>query len=179
MGRKKKQPRPYVMRGPARPTKRRPTVLDKPDPRVPEVQPKKLTPAQLRRLPKDVPSDPRTRAVDRILERWAVTHGDGEYLPLMARTEPLYLSSHDRPTPLDDTEARIVDGAIKGAPDWARRIVRLHYRGRLKPDELQAELAIKRREYVYDLLHDAQIFFLGMFRAMGLSVTSRTDVGIS
>jgi DNA-directed RNA polymerase specialized sigma24 family protein len=176
MSRKKKQPRPYIMRGGPRP-KRRSTVLDKPDTRVKEQQVRRLTPAQIQTVPTQGRIDPRVRGVDRILERWAVTHGDGEHLPLMARSEPLYLSSQDRPTALDEAEARIVETAVKSAPDWARRVVRLHYRKRLKREEIQEELAIKRLEYVNELLHEARLFFLGMLRGMGLPVNSRTDVG--
>lgn len=177
MTRKKKQSTPYIMRGMARPTKRRPTVLDKPDERMPPNPVPKLTPRQIGTMPLKGRLDPRVRGVDRVLERWAVTHGDGESLPLMARAEPLYLSSQDRPNPLDEAEARIVEAAVKSAPDWARRIVRLHYRKRLKHEDIQSELAINRPEYVSHLLHEARLFFLGMLRGMGLSVSSRTDVG--
>lgn len=177
MPRKPKQSRPYVMRGPARPTKARATVLDKPDTRMPPNPVPKLTADQLKRLQGDDKTDPRLRGVNRWLMRWAVTHGDGEYLPLMARSEPLFASSHDRLPPLDDEESKVVDAVYKSAPDWARKFVKLWYRKGLTAPEMQAELAIKRRQAIYDERSKVLFFFLGRLTGEGLSVNSRADVG--
>lgn len=177
MSRKRKEPRPYIMRGSPRPTVARPTVMDPPDKRLPDNPIPRMTPAQLRGVESEYTTDPRLRAVERFFMRWAVTRGDGEHAPALARSAPLHLSSHDRPAPLDDAESRIVDLTVRTAPSWAKEFVKLWYRRALSIEEMQENLAIKRRAGVYEERRIVLAYFLGRLIGAGLSVTSRRDVG--
>lgn len=176
MTRKKKQSRPYVMRGPTRPSARRPTVLDKADPRVPDQPVPKLSPARLRGIESDFQIDPRFRPVERCLMRWARGGADTPDGPGRATSVPLFSSQSDLASPLDDGEFRLVDAVIRSAPAWARQFVKLWYRRGAGVEEIQEELAIKRRQQVYEERAKVLSYFLGRLVGAGFEITSRRDV---
>lgn len=165
------------MGGVPRPSAARQTVLDPPDPRMPPNPVPKLSAKRLGELQVEGITDPRLRAVSRCFMRWAVTHGDGETLPLMAKSEPLYLSSHDRPPPLEGADSVIVDAVYKSAPGWARHFVKLWFREQLNGPQVQARLSIKRLRAVYEERDLVLAYFLGRLVEAGVSLDARGRVG--
>jgi hypothetical protein len=162
--------RPYVMRGPARPTARRPTIADPPDRRLQATPVHQIRPDELRIAVSRTRGDPRLRAVDRLFERWAVTKGDGAHFPLLARSEALYRSSSSRPPPLEDAESRVVDAVFRSAPSWARHFIKLWYRAQATAEEIQSVLAIKRRSSVYEERERVLFYFLGGIIQAGMQL---------
>lgn len=158
------------MQGEARPTRRRPTIADPPDRRVemPEVR---LKPEQLRAVARQGSTDPRLRPVDICFERWAVTHGDGVVLPLLAESS-LGIRTSSNVLPLPDRDSLVVDRAVKSAPGWAQSFVRLWYRSDATAQEIADLLNIKRRQAVYEERQLVLAYYLGRFTQMGLSLPS-------
>ena len=157
--------RPYVMRGRPHPTAARPTSVDRPDPRVPEVPVRKLTAEELHVLTRPGATDPRLRAVDRYLERWAVTRGKN--LPGAAQVR--LLSGSSSPCePLHDREWLLVDSAVMSAPPWASRFVALWYRTESTAAQIAEILAIRRRQAVYEERSLVLAYFRGRLEQMGL-----------
>lgn len=165
------------MRGAARPSVARPTVLDPPDGRMSPNPVPKISAERLRSMPIEYVTDPRLRSVDRFFWRWAITHGASSAGPTLARSSPIFASAHSMPTPLDDAESRIVDTAVKSAPDWARKFVKAWYRAQLTVAQIQEELSIKRRQSVYEERELVLAYFLGRLVESGLSATSHAHVG--
>lgn len=162
--------KPFLMRGEPRPSRRRPIVADEADPRVPEVRLKReqlLKPEQLRALTRQGTTDPRLRPVDRCFERWAVTHGDGPALPLLAESS-LGVRTTLRIPPLADRDSLVVDRAVKSAPGWAATFVRLWYRSDATVAEIAEFLHIRRRQSVYDERTLVLSYYLGRLTQMGL-----------
>lgn len=149
------------MRGSPIVTAERPTVLDRPDHRVPEVRIPKLAAERVRMVTnREVATDPRLRAIDRCFERWARTPGDSGG-PELAQAILSGASDTSGPPPLDDLESKIVDAAVRESPRWARTFVHLWYRTDSSPTEIAKMLCIKHRQYVY---HERQIvlgYYLG------------------
>ncbi len=159
-----RQTKPYVMRGPARPTTARLTSVDPRDNRVPEVRVRQLTPEELCVITRPGATDPRLRAVDRYLERWAVTRGKA--LPGAAQVR--LLSGSSRPCePLHDREWLLVDGAVLSAPPWAARFVALWYRTDSSAAQIAEILAIRRRQAVYEERSLVLAYFRGRLEQMG------------
>lgn len=175
MGRK--TPRPFLMRGEPRATRRKPTTAEAPDQRVPPVRLKReqlLKPEQLRALTRQGTTDPRLRPVDRCFERWAVTHGDGPMLPLLAES-----ALSGRTTipvlPLPDRDSLVVDRAVKNAPDWAQSFVKLWYRTDATVTEIAELLHIRRRQAVYEERQLVLSYYLGRLTQMGLKLPTLAD----
>src|SRR5579859_5590753 len=96
--------RPYVMRERAY-VPERPTVDDPPDRRIERPFPRRLSLAQIRAITRPGATDPRLRPADWWLQRWAVTHGSGEVLPLAATVSLVPRSPPARVSVLDDAES--------------------------------------------------------------------------
>ncbi len=138
-----KEPKPFLMRGQPRVTRRRPTLADPPDRRVPEVPPHPLSPSQLRMLARDTALDPRFRAVDRYLWRWALGHGTG--LP----PENPDILREARPTPLPAEDIIRVDQLLDESPTWVRDFVVWWFRSDATVEEIAERLGCRARA-VYD-----------------------------
>lgn len=177
MSRKRKQPRPYIMRGAARPSAARPTVLDPPDRRMAaNPEPNKLSVEQLARLASASITDPRLRAIDRCFQRWAITHGDREAVPGWAMLDLGVRTSSDKPLPLDDAESLIIDAAIRTAPAWAEKFIRLWYAAELSAQDMQIALKIGTRDAVYGERKIVLAYFLGRLVEAGIEFpTSRVS----
>ena len=159
-----RQTKPYVMRGAARLTTARLTSVDSPDKRVPEVRVRQLTAEELRVITRPGATDPRLRAVDRYLERWAVTRGKA--LPGAAQVR--LLSGSSSPCePLHDREWLLVDRAVLSAPPWAARFVALWYRTDSSAAQIAEILAIRRRQAVYEERSLVLAYFRGRLEQMG------------
>lgn len=163
---RKRKSRPYLMGGSPRVTEPRATVLDAPDNRIPELHTRKLTPAELQKIPiRAVP--PFLRVVDNCFERWANT-------PLSDYAPPGYahviLAKRSIPAraPLDDAESKIVDAAIRASPIWAYGFVYMCYRQGLTLPEIAKTLQMKRQEYVYTHRDLVLSYYLGRLHVIGL-----------
>lgn len=145
---RKRKSHPYLMRGAPKVTEARATVLDPPDPRVPELTPRKLSPKELALIGRETRTDPRLRAIDRCFERWAATPTTQSVGPRLAC---IIIIGHDGTAapPLDDAESKIVDAVVRVSPRWASEFVRLWYRTELPVTEIARTLKIKHRQYVY------------------------------
>lgn len=165
-----KSPRPYVMPGVRWPgIAPRPTVEDPPDYRITRVLPRKLTPKELRAILRPGATDPKFRAADRWLERWAVTHGSGRMLPLIATLKlraPL-----PTVTPLDDHESLLIDSAVRESPVWASTFVIFWYRSDYSVAQIAEMLKIKRRRAVYEERDVVLSYYLGRLAQAGLQVS--------
>jgi hypothetical protein len=150
---------PYVMRGAPAPTAQRATVLDKPDHRVPSLHVRALTIEEIHIITREAATDPRLRAIDRCFERWAATPGETGS-PGLAHVVVFRRDDGGAP-PLDDLESKIVDTAVRTSPGWARTFVQLWYRSDCSVTEIATQLAIKRREYVYDERKVVLSYYLG------------------
>ena len=169
-------PRPYLMPGvrwPGGPS--RPTVEDPPDYRITQVRPRPLTQAEVRVITRAGAADPRFRAADRWLERWAYTHGSGKMLPLMSTLKAR--SSTQTVAPLDDYESLLIDGAVRASPAWASRFAILWYRSEFSVRQIAQELKIKRRGAVYEERNTVLAYYFGCFTAIGLQITFWTEHG--
>lgn len=163
--------RSYVMRGRPEPSKERPTVLDKPDPRVPAVHPRRLTPAEVRVVCRQTILDPRFRSTDRCFQRWTVTPCSGPFIPQIASVRWACVSGQsDRPTALADVESRLVDQAVASADHWAKQFVVMWYRSGYTVQEIAAALRIRQRQAVYDERPIVLSYFRGVLTRMGLSL---------
>ena len=109
-------------------------------------------------------TDPRLRAVDRYLERWAVTRG--KKLPGAAQVR-LVSGSSSACEPLHDREWLLVDGAVMSAPAWASRFVALWYRTEASAAQIAEILAIRRRQAVYEERSLVLAYFRGRLEQMG------------
>jgi hypothetical protein len=116
----------------------RPTIADAPDPRVQPIRVAPLTPAQLRLLARDTALDPRFRAVDRYLWRWAVSHGSG--LPCFDD-----IVHEAKPPPLPDDEAVLLDELIRNSPSWMRNFVVMWFRSDCSIHQIAERLQIRLR----------------------------------
>ena len=161
MSRKRKW-RSYVMRGRPVVTEPRPTVVDAPDKRIVETPVPKLPIGAINKLlEREVKTDPRLRAVDRCFERWAATPMGDIGSPRMTHVILVNRAGDGGPVPLDDVESKIVDTAVRTSPGWARRFVQLWYRSDMSVTDIARELAIKRREYVYQERHIVLSYYYG------------------
>lgn len=163
-----RKPRPYVMRGAPIPTEERPTVLDAADPRIPTVYPPRLTPAQLRVVERPGVTDPRLRAADRLLERWAAAPTSHMIWPGLAQLH--FLPRATSVPPLADRESKLIDGAVRTSPAWAGMFVILWYRSGCTAQEIGEALKIRRRQAVYEERHLVLAYFLGRFAEAGIPV---------
>ena len=168
----RRKPKPYVMRGAPRPTAERTTSVDPPDKRVPEIPVRKLTPEELRVITRPGATDPRLRAVDRYLERWAVTRGKN--LPGAAQVR-LLSGSSSACEPLHDREWLLVDGAVMNSPPWASRFVALWYRTEASAAQIAEILAIRRRQAVYEERSLVLAYFRGRLEQMGFHLPTFGD----
>lgn len=171
-----RNPRPYIMPGVRWPgIAERPTSDDLPDYRIKQVQPRPLSPAETRAIVRPGAADPRFRAADRWLERWAYTHGSGRMLPLMSTLKAP--RSTQAVSPLEDRESLIIDGAVRASPPWASRFAVLWYRSECSVRQIAMELAIKRVRAVYEERNTVLAYFQGCFATAGLQVTFWTEHG--
>ncbi len=159
-----RKPHPYVMRGRPRVTAERLTSVDRPDPRVVPVHVRALTPEELHVITRPGATDPRLRAVDRYLERWAITRGKN--LPGAAVVR-LTSGSSTPCEPLHDRQWLLVDSAVMSAPPWAARFVALWYRTESTAAQIAEILAIKRRQAVYEERSLVLAYFRGRLEQMG------------
>lgn len=74
--------------------------------------------------------------------------------------------------PLGDHDSLVVDRAVKSAPDWAQRFVRLWYRSDATVTEIAELLHIKRRQAVYEERQLVLAYYLGRLTQMGLDLPS-------
>ena len=156
------------MRGPPRVTEERATTAHPADSRVPTIYPdpdKPLTVSQLRMLTRDTALDPRFRAVDRYLWRWAVGQGSG--LGLDAEATDVLRQS--RPPPLPEPEAITVDMIVLGAPPWARTFVFTWFRSDKSVEQIAERLHCRPRA-VYDERKLVLAYFLGQLAAAGIRI---------
>lgn len=154
------------------PNRPRPTIAEARDTRVPVIpEDRRLRPEQLRAITRHGATDPRLRPVDRCFERWAVTHGDGPLLPMLAESQ-LGGRTTLRVLPLPDRDSLVVDRAVKSAPDWAQTFVRLWYRSDATVTEIANFLHIKRRQGVYEERQLVLGYYLGRLTQMGLEFPS-------
>jgi hypothetical protein len=166
---KKRASRPYLMRGPPKPMQPRPTSVDRADPRVPEVYPRKLTPTDLERVATRIgATDPRLRAIDRCFERWAATPTGSA--PGIAQVDLIKREPVSKTVPLDDAESKLVDAVVRESPGWARNFVILWYKSDLQVAQIAEALKIKRREYVYDERRIVLSYFLGRLSEAQMSM---------
>lgn len=171
-----KNPHSYVMPGVRWPgAAPRKTVEDPPDYRISQVRPRQLTPEELHAINRPGVVNPRYRAADRWLERWAVTHGSGRMLPLIATLK--VRSPTPSVPPLDDHESLLIDGAVRVSPPWASRFAVLWYRSEYSVRQIANELKIKRNRAVYEELNEVLSFYLGCFHGIGLQITFWTEHG--
>lgn len=162
----RKPSRPYLMPGEPRLTQHRPTLADPPDRRVPEVVPlRPLTPSELRMLARDTALDPRFRAIDRYLWRWAVGQGSG--LPLSADDADWLPES--KPTPLPSDESITVDLIVLHAPHWARVFAFMWFRSDSTVPQIAERLKCRVRA-VYDERKLVLAYFLGRFAEAGIRI---------
>lgn len=171
---RKRQWKPYLMRGAPIPSKARATSVDRPDERVPEIRPAPLTPSDLRSRRANVATDPRVRAAHLQFVRWAATPvGDIGWPGLQQvelRKEPEFAG-----LVLDAAEARIIDAAVKSAEPWASRFVNMWYKQRLTPQEIAVALSMKRREYVYTERDKVLFYWHGRFKEIGFNLAFTPD----
>ena len=160
----KPKSRPYTMRGPPQVSAARATSVDRADSRVPEIPVRKLSPEELRVITRPGATDPRLRAVDRYLERWAITRGKN--LPKAAQVR-LLSGSSTLCEPLRDREWLLLDGAVMNAPPWASRFVALWYRTEASAAQIAEILAIRRRQAVYEERSLVLAYFRGRLEQMG------------
>lgn len=169
MSQRKRQLRPYVMRGAPRVTEERATALDPPDHRVPQPVPRKIPAVEMKALLRELATEPRLRAADRCFLRWSVTPTDNIQAPGYAS---LILIKRSIPAtaPLDDAESKIVDAAVRASPAWAALFVNLWYRSQLSTAEIAAELRIKHRQYVYAERDRVLFYYTGRLHEIGFSL---------
>lgn len=148
--RHQRKSRPFIMRGAPRITKERPTIADPPDRRVPEPPRVTVTVERLRAVGPHDRTDPRLRAVDLCLWRWAITPGGTSYGTGMAAVVLGKRTSQILDAPLDDAQSKIVDVAIRSSPEWARRFVNWWYRDRLWGHEIAEAMKAKSLSAIYD-----------------------------
>lgn len=159
------------MRGAPIPSKKRPTSIDKPDNRVPEVKPRQLSDEQIRAVNRVIATDPRLRAMERCFERWASTPTESGS-PGMSQVI-LLESPESGAVPLGDAESKIIDAAVRTAPKWARNFVIMWFRQRMTIAEIAEQLEMKRYEHVHAERHLVLGYFLGRL------AESASQVGIS
>lgn len=168
--------RPYIMPGVRWPgSVRRETVDDPPDYRITQVRQRPLTQEEVRIITRPGATDPRFRAADRWLERWAYTHGSGKMLPLMSTLKAR--TSTQTVAPLDDYESLLIDGAVRASPPWASRFAILWYRSEYSVRQIAQELKIKRVRAVYEERDTVLAYYFGCFATIGLQVTFWTEHG--
>lgn len=156
---RKPQWKPYLMRGPPVPSEERPTSVDKPDPRVPQIRPRKLNAEEIRIVNRVIATDPRLRAVDRCFERWARTPTESRGPAL---SHVVFVGSvQSGAVPLDDAESKIVDTAVRTSPKWARNFVHMWYRTDLTIADIAKQLAMKRYEHVHAERHLVLGYYFG------------------
>ena len=172
--RRKKQLRPYLMRGVPRVTEPRATVLDPPDDRVRTIpQTPLLKPEEIRLRCREMAIDPRLRVINHCFQRWAATPTDGEEGPRLARPQLIFThGSQHMSAPLDEHQAKHVDRIMRYSPPWATSFVRLWYRSGLSVKDIAAALAIRNRQSVYQERILVLGYFLGRFIAEGVEVQS-------
>lgn len=149
--RRKRQFRPYIMRGAPQPTEARSTVLDPPDQRVTPVPVRPLPIKELQRsITREAATDPRLRAVDRYFERWASTPTESGG-PGLAAVIWIHRAGggNSCAPPLDDVESKIIDAVVRISPSWARTFVHLWYRSGHTVTEIAEMLKMKQRQSVY------------------------------
>lgn len=161
-----RQLRPYIMRGPPTVTEQRETIEHPADSRVPTVYPdpeRALTPSELRMLARDTALDPRFRAVDRYLWRWAVGHGSG--LP----PEDPDVLRQARPSPLPSADSLRVDDMLDDSADWARLFVVWWFRSDASVPQIAERLGCRTRA-VYDERKIVLAYFLGRLAEAGIRI---------
>lgn len=174
MSRKRKW-RSYVMRGPAKPSEERATVLDAPDARIGEVPMSKLTPEQIRVINRATATDPRVQVADRCFLRWAATPYDSYGAPQLSYIILVNRSGTPSHVPLDDAESKIVDTVVRAAPYWAAGFVRMWYRSEMSVTQIAEQLKVSRREYVYAERERVLFYFVGRLHEVGCSIIPRTS----
>lgn len=157
--------RPFIMHGEPTTTRRRPSIADPPDRRAPEVPVRALTPSELRMLARDTALDPRFRAIDRYLWRWAVGQGSG--LPLSAHDADTLPESKPPPLPADDSIT--IDIIVLHAPDWARAFVFMWFRSDKTVEQMAQRLKCRVRA-VYDERKLVLAYFLGRLTEAGIRI---------
>lgn len=156
---RKRQWKPYLMRGAPVQTQDRQTSVDPADPRVPEIRPRKLTEQEIQIVNRVIATDPRLRAVDRCFERWSRTPTDSRGPSIAAVV--FVASVQSGAVPLDDAESKIVDAAVRTAPKWARNFVVMWYKQGLTIAQIAKVLQMKRYEHVHAERHLVLGYFLG------------------
>lgn len=140
----------------------RPTIADRPDPRVQPVRVAPLTGAQLRLLARDTALDPRFRAVDRYLWRWAVSQGSG--LPCFDD-----IVHAAKPPPLPAPEAILCDDMIRESPVWARDFVVMWFRSDCSTEQIAERLQIRLRG-VWEERKLVLAYYLGRLAQAGIRI---------
>lgn len=158
-------PRPYIMRGAARP-RAKPTIADAPDPRIPRAPEFMVSPAQvIRRLTRPNALDPRLAPTDRHMQRWAVGQGDG--FPDADRA--LFVQS--RLTPLSPDIDIKTDQIVLACPaHWQRFIVRW-YRSDCSVQQLAVEMGM-RRDKLFLERRIVLAYLLGRLTAIGIHIST-------
>jgi hypothetical protein len=105
--------------------------------------------------------DPLLRITDRILQRWAVSVGDG--LPNAWAANPVA-----QPPPLPDDLAIDVDQEVMRAPAHVRTVIRCWYRRSDPFSEIAAAFNYKRRESVYGAYRHALAYMTVVFAKKGI-----------
>jgi len=164
-----RKPRPYVMHS-AVALRPRQTILDAPDMRIELPRRRQLSPEEARVINRPSATDPRLRPADRLLERWAVTHGSGPAVPSMAEVTLIARTAEVVPA-LDDRESLLVDATVQSSPVWARSFAMLWYRAAYTVQEIADALRISRRQAVYEERRLVLAYYLGRFVEIGLPVT--------
>lgn len=136
---RKKQWRPYVMRGRPAVTKSRPTMDDEPDRRVPPVIVNNPLRPLLSVPKRGIPMP--LLAPHRIMLRWARSIGDG--LPAEEWDDDRRSSTL---TPLDDETAIVIDQTVLHSPCHVQTILRLWYKSPLPVFEIARKLSVDRNE---------------------------------
>ncbi len=156
------------MRGPPQQTKARPTVLDRPDPRLPELTPRRLTPEEMRHsFFRDDVIDPMLRPVDLCFQRWASNPGSSIVEPGLAQMRFLAGKTGGLP-PLADRDIYMVDVALKRANKLRRSITLLWYRSERSTREIASSLGLPRHQAVHEMRMAALNYFNGCFDTMGM-----------
>lgn len=171
----KRKLKPYLMHGAPTVTEDRPTSVDPPDKRVPEVRPRTLSPKELKDRPAAGETDPRLRVVERCFERWAATPIGDDGGTSIASLVLIRREGDSGPSPLDDAESKILDAAVRASPRWARRFVQMLYRQRLTFAEIAVELAMKRRQSVYEERDRVLCYYLGRLHEIGFSLSQAPE----
>lgn len=161
---------PYVMQDVRWPdnARARQTAEDPPDYRISQVRPRQLTPAEMHAITRPGATDPRYRAADRWLERWAVTHGSGRMLPLIATLK--LRAASPTVTALDDRESIVIDNIVRQSPAWAATFAIFWYRSDYSVTQIADMLKIKRRRAVYEERDVVLSYYLGRLAQAGLEV---------